>query len=285
MISQNEMRTYCIIGDPVSNSLSPAMHNAAFNTLNLNCAYIAFRVPKDELEESILSLRATKIAGFNVTIPHKVNIIRLIDELDDSAKKAKAVNTVTNVNGIFKGYNTDVYGFIQPLHRRKIRFNGMEILLLGAGGAARAVVAALSSQEGISKVILSNRNSSRAKELKQIASDLGIQNCETVEFDTIKNVALKSDMIINTTPVGSNDEESIIDYEHIRKDSLVYDVVYKPVLTNLLEHAKYAGAQLVYGYEMLLEQGSKAFEIWTGKVPPVDSMKKALFGVFGPENL
>ena len=285
MITQNEMRTYCIIGDPIKNSLSPAMHNAAFNSLNLNCAYIAFRVPKDELEESIQSLRAIKIAGFNVTIPHKINIISLIDELDDSAKRAKAVNTVTNLDGIFKGYNTDVYGFIQPLHKRKITFNGMEILLLGAGGAARAVIAALSSEKGISKVIISSRNYSRARELKQVASELGIQNCGIAEFEGIKNVAPTSDMIINTTPIGSNDEESIIDHEHIRKDSLVYDVVYKPVLTNLLQHAKYAGAQLVYGYEMLLDQGAKAFEIWTGKVPPIDSMKKALFGVFGPENL
>ncbi len=158
---QGPFKTYCIIGDPIDHSLSPAMHNAAFNSLGLNCIYIAFRVPKGELEVSLHSLRAINISGFNVTIPHKVDIIPYIDELDPSAKKASAVNTVHHVEGTFKGYNTDVQGFIDPLHKRRISLNGMKILLIGSGGAARAIVAALSNEIGISQIIIANRTKKR----------------------------------------------------------------------------------------------------------------------------
>jgi shikimate dehydrogenase len=284
-MKEHESRTYCVIGDPVYNSLSPAMHNAAFNSLNLNYTYIAFRVPRGELKESVSSLRAINISGFNVTIPHKVDIINFLDDLDDSAKKAKAVNTVNNVNGHLKGYNTDVYGFIQPLRKRNINFKGKKILVLGAGGAARAVIAALSDEKQISDIIVSSRNQAKGELLIKIAIELGIQNCRFAQIDRAKDIASNSDMIINTTPIGMNDEETIIDYEHINKKCIVYDIVYKPVLTNLLQHAKYVGAELVYGHEMLLEQGAKSFEIWTGRAPPLEAMKKALFGQFSLEKL
>lgn len=277
---QNQLKTYCIIGDPVHYSLSPAMQNAAFKSAGLNCTYIAFRVPKGELEESIFSLRSTNFAGFNVTIPHKVEVIKYLDDLDSTAKKANAVNTVHNSKEIFKGYNTDVYGFIEPLHKRNVVFNGMTILLLGAGGAAHAVIAALSDEQGISKIRIANRSQKKAQELAEIGFTLGLK-CEGVMMDNIKGLAIRSHLIVNTIPIGMNNEESIIDYEHISKDSIVYDIIYKPITTPLLENAKYAEAQIVYGYEMLLEQGAKAFEIWTGISAPRDAMKKALFGSFG----
>lgn len=279
---QSQIKTYCIIGDPVQYSLSPAMQNAAFNSIGLKCTYIAFRVPKGELEESISSLRSANIAGFNVTIPHKVEVINHVDEVDTTAKKAKAANTVKNVEGIFKAYNTDVYGFIEPLHKRNVSFSGMTILLLGAGGAARAVIAALSEENGIAKVIIANRSPRKALEIARIGASLGLE-CETTDFHSIQQASARSNLIVNTTPIGTktNGEDSIIDYEHITKDSIVYDIVYKPVTTNLLENAKYAQAQIVYGYEMLLEQGAKAFEIWTGMTAPRDAMKRALFGSFG----
>lgn len=279
---QNQIKTYCIIGDPVQYSLSPAMQNAAFNSIGLKCTYIAFRVPKGELEESISSLRSANIAGFNVTIPHKVEVINHVDEVDTTAKKAKAANTVKNVEGIFKAYNTDIYGFIEPLHKRNVSFSGMTILLLGAGGAARAVIAALSEENGIAKVIIANRSPRKALEIARIGASLGLE-CETTDFHSIQQASARSNLIVNTTPIGTktNGEDSIIDYEHITKDSIVYDIVYKPVTTNLLENAKYAQAQIVYGYEMLLEQGAKAFEIWTGMTAPRDAMKRALFGSFG----
>ena len=281
---QTQIKTYCIIGDPVQYSLSPAMQNAAFNSMHLlNCTYIAVRVSKEELKESMCSLRAINIAGFNVTMPHKIDIIKYVDELDLTAQKAHAVNTVHNLQGTFKAYNTDVYGFIKPLHRRKISFNGMTILLLGSGGAARAVIAALSEESDISKIIIASRNQKTATGLADIGTRLGLQ-CDNVNIDkdnNIQKVAARSHLIVNTIPTGANNKDSIIDHEHICKDSIVYDIVYKPVTTRLLEEAKYAQAQIVYGYEMLIEQGAKAFEIWTGMNAPRNTMKKALFGFFG----
>src|ERR671920_650135 len=129
-------KTYCIIGDPIHHSLSPAMQNAAFAARGLNCTYIAFKVPEADLKESIESLRSINIAGFNVTSPHKAQVMKYLDELEESAKKAAAVNTVSNIEGIFRGYNTDVYAFIEPLRKRQVDFQGMRVLLLGAGGAA-----------------------------------------------------------------------------------------------------------------------------------------------------
>jgi shikimate dehydrogenase len=277
---QTQIKTYCIIGDPVQHSLSPAMQNAAFNSLHLNCVYIAFRVSKDELKESICSLRSINIAGFNVTMPHKIDILEYVDELDLTAQKAYAVNTVHNVQGTLKAYNTDVYGFIQPLHRRKINFSGMTILLLGSGGAARAVIAALSEESNISNILIASRNQKTSRCLVDIGEELGLQ-CDSINIDNVQNSAAKSDLIVNTIPAATNNNDSIIDHEHISKDSIVYDIVYKPILTRLLEQAKHAKAQIVYGYEMLIEQGAKAFEIWTGMNAPRGTMKKALFGFFG----
>jgi shikimate dehydrogenase len=281
---QSQVKTYCIIGDPVHHSLSPAMHNAAFNSLHLNCTYIAFRVPKGQLEESINALRAIDIAGFNVTLPHKVDIMGFMNYLDSSAEKATAVNTVHNVDGILKGYNTDIFGFIEPLRRRNVNFNGMNILLLGAGGSARAVIAGFSEMKGINKITIANRTLEKARQLAKKGTDLGLE-CQVTEMDNIKGIAVKSHLIVNTTSIGMDEEkeESLIGYEHISKNTIVYDIVYKPVVTNLLENARYAGADVVYGYEMLLEQGARAFEIWTDLRAPRDVMKKSLLGDFrGP---
>ena len=277
---QGSLKTYCIIGDPIDHSLSPAMQNAAFSSLSLNCTYIAFKVPRDELRQSIESLRSIRIAGFNVTIPHKVDVMKYVDELDISAKKAAAVNTVVNIEGIFKGYNTDIDGFIEPLRRRKVDFHDMQVLLLGAGGAARAIIAALSEEQGIAQVSIANRDICRARELAGIGSNLGV-NCQAIPLDTIGQAASQSDLIVNATSIGMKNEPSIIDSKSIKKGSIVYDIVYRPITTDLIENAKYAQAVVVYGYEMLIEQGAKAFELWTGIPAPRDVMKKSLLGMFG----
>ena len=256
------------------------MQNAAFAALSLNCTYIAFRVPEGELKESVESLRSINIAGFNVTVPHKIDVINYLDELDATAKKAAAVNTVNNLEGIFRGYNTDLYGFIEPLHRRQVDFWGMQVLLLGAGGAARAIVAALAQENGISKIIIANRDMQRANELANIGTSLGLK-CELLPLDRAQDVSAVSDLIVNATRLGMNNEPSIIDYKHISKGSIVYDIVYRPLVTDLIENAKYAQASIVYGYEMLIEQGAKAFEIWTELPAPRDAMKKNLLGIFG----
>jgi len=275
-----DFRTYCIIGDPIDHSLSPAIHNAAFNSLGLNCSYIAFRVQEGQLKNSLDSLRAINIGGFNVTMPHKVRVLEYVDQYDKTVELVGAANTVNNEDGKFCAYNTDVLGFIKPLRQRGIDFNGFEVTILGAGGAARAVAVALASERGIANINIFNRNTDRSKELANLLKKLGLK-ASIVSSDNIQNIASKSNLIINTTPLGMKDEQSLIKSSSIRKDAIVYDIVYKPINTNLLESARTAGAKVVYGYEMLLEQAIASFKIWFQRDPPIEPMKKVLFGKFG----
>lgn len=274
-----EMRTYCIIGDPVSHSLSPAMHNAAFKSLSMDDVYIAYKVSSHELESSVESLRSVKISGFNVTIPHKIAVLRYLDEVDLLSRRAGAVNTVASIDGRFKGFNTDIQGFLQPLLNRGIDFRGLSVLLFGAGGSARAVVASLSSVTGISKLVVANRTYNKSSELSKQAELQGLTSSVSM-IEEAKVMAKRFDLIVNATSVGLQSNESILDSEDIDGSSTVYDLVYRPVMTKLLENAREKGARVIYGYEMLLEQGAQAFEIWTGLKAPIPAMKKALFGVF-----
>lgn len=276
----NDFRTYCIIGDPIDHSLSPAIHNAAFTTLGLNCSYIAFRVQEGQLKQSMDSLRAINIGGFNVTMPHKVTILEYVDSSDKIVEMVGAANTVNNEGGKFCAYNTDVVGFIEPLHQRKIDLRGYEVLILGAGGAARAVAVALAQEKGVAKINILNRNMDRSTNLANVINNLGL-TANIISHDEIQKIAFRSNLIINTTSLGMKNEESLIMSSSISKESIVYDIVYRPIETKLLENAKTAGAQVIYGYEMLLEQAIASFKIWFRIDPPIESMKKVLFGMFG----
>jgi len=274
------IKTYCIIGDPVQHSLSPVMQNSAFSALGIKSSYISFRVPYRELKTSIESLKSIGIAGFNVTIPHKISILPYMDELDNTASKSNAVNTVKNEGGKFIGYNTDLYGFIQPLYKRNIDFKGIKVLIVGAGGAAYAIVTALSYEKEIGEIIIVNRSSQNASILVQHGLKLGL-NIHKEDFNNLPKLALQSDLIVNATSIGLNNESSPIGRDNINPKSIVYDIVYKPIITDLLGKAKDVNAKVVYGYEMLLAQGAQAFKIWTGLDAPIQAMKKALFGIFG----
>ncbi len=273
------IKTYCIIGDPVQHSLSPLMQNSAFSALGIKSSYISFRVPSRDLKTSIESLKSIGIAGFNVTIPHKISILPYLDELDITASKSNAVNTVKNDGGKLIGYNTDLYGFIQPLYKRNVDFKGMKILIMGAGGAAHAIVTALSYEKEIEETIVVNRSSHNASKLVQHGLKLGL-NTYKEDFDNLSKLALQSDLIVNATSIGLNNESSPIERDYINPNSIVYDIVYKPIVTDLLGKAKEVNARVVYGYEMLIAQGAQAFQIWTGFDAPIIAMKKALFGIF-----
>jgi shikimate dehydrogenase len=272
--------TYCIIGDPIEHSLSPALHNAAFTSLHLNSTYIAYKVARDELGSAIASLKSVNISGFNVTMPHKVEILNFIDKKDASVEKAGAVNTVKNYDGELVAFNTDIVGFINPLHKRKVDFNGMVVLLLGAGGAARAILAALGEVKGISKIYVSSRNEIKLNQLIKAGKDIGPE-CISAKTSKINSLSESSDLIINATPVGMNQEPSPISYRNISEKCIIYDIVYNPIITPLISNAKRANAIVIYGYEMLLEQAAESFKIWTGMIPPMETMKKVLFGGFG----
>lgn len=265
------------------------MQNSAFSYLKINSSYIAFKVPDSELESSIESLKSINIAGFNVTIPHKVNIIKYLDYLSPEAEKAGSVNTVKNDKGLLSGYNTDIYGISEPLKKNGFDFKDIEILIMGAGGSCRAALVSLSenfqNKNNIKKIHIFNRNQERLKQVINLGNSLGL-DCIPHNYDTniLKEISLSSQLIINTTSIGLKNEKSPVDSSFISKGTIVFDIVYRPIYTDLLKNAKIAHAIPIFGYEMLLYQGVKAFEIWTDIKAPVEIMKKSLLGIFGEPN-
>lgn len=271
-------KTYAVIGDPIDHSLSPALHNAAFTFLGLDCTYIAYRIPKGELEIGIESLKKVGISGFNVTIPHKIDMMRLLDEADKECALVGATNTVVNSNGILKGYNTDVDGFLDPIRRRKIDCKGAEVLLVGAGGAARAIVAAF-AKEGASKITVTNRTRQKAENIIAFAKQLGLGS-EFSDLADAGEIAGKFRFVINATPVGLKGMGIPVSTRNLNKNSIVYDIVYMPVETPFIKQSKEKGANIIYGWEMLLAQAMNSFKIWTGMTAPYEAMKLTLLGRF-----
>jgi shikimate dehydrogenase len=269
-------KTFAVIGDPIDHSLSPNIHSAAFRELNLDCSYIAYRVPKGELEEGIESLKKIKIDGFNVTIPHKIEMMKYLDKLDESCSIIGAVNTVSNDDGILKGYNTDMDGFLEPFKKRNISIKNLKVLLLGAGGAARAIVAGF-AKEHVQSITVANRTIENAKKLVEFSNKIGL-NADAIKINEVGDSAKDYDIIVNATSVGLKNESSPITLDGINSKTIVYDIVYMPINTDFLKKAKDEGATIIYGYEMLLGQATRAFEIWHGIEAPYNAMKKALLG-------
>jgi len=276
-------KTFCIIGDPINHTLSPLIHNTAFFYLNLNYSYIAFKVSQFDLEDSIHSLKRINAAGFNVTLPHKESIIKYIDGLSEEAKTTGAVNTVNNEDGKFIGYNTDIHGIITPIEERRINLDNAQILILGAGGSCRAALVALSKKKGIQNINIVNRDQNRLNKVIELGKKMGL-NCSPLDYNDInllRETSLKSNLIINTTSIGLNNESSPLKSNFMMKNAFVFDIIYRPLYTDLLRNAKEAGSNIIFGYEMLIHQAAKSFEIWTKVGAPINAMKKALFGIFG----
>jgi len=277
MLTRKKMsKTFAVIGDPIDHSLSPNIHSAAFRELNLENSYIAYRIQKGELSEGIESLKKIKIDGFNVTIPHKVEMMKYLDKMDESCSIIGAVNTVTNTEGILKGYNTDMDGFLDPFKKKELKIQDKKILLLGAGGAARAIVAGI-AKEKAKHITIANRTLENANNLAQFANKIGL-NADGISIENVGNDLKDYDIIVNATSVGLKNEPSPISLESIKPETIVYDIVYMPMNTDFLKKAKEKGAKIIYGYEMLLGQAVRAFEIWHGIEAPYNAMKKALLG-------
>ncbi len=269
-------KTFAVIGDPIDHSLSPNIHSAAYRELNLDCSYIAYRIAKEELEEGIESLKKIKIDGFNVTIPHKIEVMKYLDRLDESSSIIGAVNTVTNDNGILKGYNTDMDGFLDPFKKRNIILKDLNVLLLGSGGAARSIIVGF-AKEHVKNITIANRTLENASNLAKFSNKIGL-DANTVKIeDTMENLK-NYDVIVNATSVGLKNESSLISFDGINSKTIVYDIVYMPINTDFLKKAKEKGATIIYGYEMLLGQAIRAFEIWHGIKAPYNAMKRALLG-------
>ena len=268
--------TYAVIGDPIDHSLSPNIHNAAFRHLGSEDTYIAYKIPAGELSAGIGALKEIKIAGFNVTIPHKIEMMKFLDEMDTTSKVIGAVNTVVNDDGKLKGYNTDMIGFLDPIKKRNLTIKGSQVMLLGAGGAARAIMTAM-VKEKASKITIVNRTMENANKLAEFAKKIG-GNIETVSLQEANKLISEHKFIINSTSIGMDNEPSHISTENMNENSIVYDIVYQPMNTDLIKKSKEKGATIIYGYEMLLSQAACSFEIWHKTEAPYDVMKKALLG-------
>ncbi|MBI3638741.1 MAG: shikimate dehydrogenase [Thaumarchaeota archaeon] len=271
-------KTYAVIGDPIDHSLSPAIHNAAFGFLRMDCTYIAYRIPKGELVHGIEALKKIQISGFNVTIPHKIEMMKFLDEVDGNCKTIGATNTVVNNYGSLKGYNTDMDGFLDPIKKRNIDCKDSDVLLVGAGGAARAIVSGF-SKEKVRKITIANRTKERADELIKFANNLGVES-DYSDLSNAGDIAGKYKFIVNATSMGLKGNACPISTRSITKNSIVYDIVYMPVETELIEQSKKQGAIIIYGWEMLLGQAMRSFEIWTGLEAPYQAMKLTLLGRF-----
>jgi shikimate dehydrogenase len=259
-------KLYGIIGKPISHSLSPAMHNAAFQKYGLNNVYVAFEVT--DVARALDGFRALGVGGVSVTIPHKQAVIPHLDAIDPVAQKIGAVNTLLIEDTHIRGYNTDWIGANQALEMI-VDLPASTVLVLGAGGSARAIGFGL--QEKGATVILANRTIARGQTL---ARDL---NCKFYPLEEIKD--LKVDALVNTTSVGMAPkiDETLVPKTMLENIPAVMDIVYKPVETRLLRDAKQAGCKTVDGRYMLLNQGIAQFELWNNRKAPVDVMRETLF--------
>jgi len=256
------------IGDPIKHSLSPAMHSIGYKALGIENSnlFIACRVKAEKLEKFIEAVKTIGINGVSVTLPHKQEVMKYLDEIDATAKKIGAVNTILNKAGKLTGYNTDWTGAILALEK-KVDLKNKKVAVIGAGGAARAIVFGLVKKGAKAKIF--NRTLGKAKGL---ARDLGGEVGEKDEMGEIRDY----DVVINTTSVGMDEDISPLPKDLINKKQIVFDVVYSPKETRLLRDAKEKEAQIVYGYEMLLYQGVEQFKMYTGLNAPVKEMEEVL---------
>ncbi len=254
---------YGVIGDPVSHSLSPAMHNAAFNEIRYNGAYLAFHVT--DLPSAVKGMRGLGVKGVSVTIPHKVTIMDLIDDIDDMALNIGAVNTLVNKDGRLCGYNTDCLGAISALEE-KTDITDKQVVMVGAGGAGRAIGFGILAKGG--KLTIANILEDEGTKLAQ---DLGVDYYHLSEFNK-----LDYDILINSTPVGmSPDVEKMpVAVEDLKENKVVMDIIYNPLKTRLQKEAEKKGCTTVDGVAMFVYQGVAQFEMWTGRKAPYELMRQ-----------
>ena len=274
-------KVLCVIGHPIEHSMSPIMHNAALKELSLDYIYLTFDVPPRELEKAVSGIRKHDIKGINVTIPHKEQIMEYLDQIDPLAKKIGAVNTIKNQKGNLIGKNTDAFGAKQALINAGFEIKEKKVLILGAGGAARAVSFALSDESDKIFIcdIIERRAIALANELKDKMKIKAVG--KKFNYEALKSLIIDVDLLINTTPVGMYPD---INKTPISKDLLadhlfVYDVIYNPLNTQLLKDASEIGCKTLNGIEMFINQGALAFEWWTDTKPNKNKMKKTIIEI------
>lgn len=272
-----------LIGHPVRHSLSPIMHNAAFQEVgigNLYC-YLAFDVLENDLKQVITALKSLNIRGLNVTIPHKRSVMEYLDLIDTTAQNIGAVNTIVNNQGFLRGYNTDLLGVTNALKNAEFNPTNKKIIILGAGGAARA--AAFSIAKKAAELVIINRSIEKAKDLcNDLVENLIVEtHYKELSDKTLREEMKNTDLLVNCTSVGMwpNINQSLLKQEDIPETITVFDTVYNPLETQLLKDAKKAGAKTISGVEMFVYQGAYAFELWTGTKAPIQRMKETVINI------
>jgi len=265
-----------LLGHPVAHSKSPQMHNAAFALLGLDYRYLAFDVEPERIGEAIAGIRALGVRGVNVTIPHKVAVIPHLDELSEEARLIGAVNTIVQEDGKLVGYNTDGIGYLSAL-REETGFDvaGKRILLLGAGGAARAVAAQM-ALAGSEQLVIAARDIDRAEAL---AGHLAAYaDTRGITLHVAERDLASFDLIVNTTPVGMHPhvDDMPIPVEGLESRQLVSDLIYNPRITKWLQAAEERGCKIHGGLGMFIHQGAHAFQLWTGSAAPTDVMRQTV---------
>ena len=265
MIIDQHTALYGVVGYPVGHSLSPTMHNAAFSASGLNAVYLAFETK--DIGGCLEGMKALGIRGMSVTIPHKSAVIPLLDDVDDLAKKIGAVNTIVNDDNGLVGYNTDAFGALRALED-KIEISGITCLIIGAGGAARAI-GFIMKESGV-HLCIANRSDHKGEALARSLK------CPFVPLKDMGEI--HAELIIQTTPVGMypRDGHCIVPKEVLKKGMVVMDIVYNPIETKLLTLARTQGCLTIDGLQMFIHQGAEQFRLWTGLEAPVTTMTKAV---------
>jgi len=271
-----------LIGHPIKHSYSPFIHNVTFELKKLDYIYLPFDIPPSTLKTAVKGMIALGIKGFNVTIPHKENILQQMHNVSEEASIVGAINTVVNDLGKLTGYNTDVLGVFEILSPYKEEISGNDVCVVGAGGAARAVIYTLIRHFKPSSIFLINRTEQRAESLKNYFVDkMRYDNFKTKELfpPDLVEVFQNSKLIVNATSVGMfpDSDDIITNLENsFNKEQIVFDLVYNPPQTQLLKLASSRGATILDGIKMLIHQAAKSFELWTGEQMPIEQLHKSL---------
>ncbi|MFX0042182.1 MAG: shikimate dehydrogenase [Candidatus Hodarchaeota archaeon] len=273
-----QTKILCVIGYPIEHSMSPIMHNAALQDLELDYVYLAFDVPPNRLKEAVKGLKVLNVKGISVTIPLKEKIIKFLDEVESTAQKIGAINTIKYENGVMIGKNTDAEGGRKAILDAGCEIKDKNILILGAGGVAKAICYVLAKDAN--KIVISNRTENRAKQLaKELRNKININIEGTNNSKTILRREIKTtDILINATSVGMYPfiDKSPIDKEILHNQLFVFDLIYNPLETQLIKDANAIGCRTLGGLDMLVNQGVIAFEWWTNEKPNKDLMKNKI---------
>ena len=276
----NAHTQFCgLIGNPVEHSLSPAIHNAAFQKLGLNFVYLAFRV--EAIGDAIKGLRSLgNFRGASVTIPHKVSAVSFLDSLEPTARHIGAINTIVAEGGILKGYNTDAIGALRALRESDVALKGRQVVMLGSGGAARAIAFALGAETGIDRLtILGIDEQERTVLVRDLRLKVGMAVQESLlDESMLRKVLPDTHVLIHCTPMGMSPKvhQTSVPATLLHPGLTVMDIVYNPRDTQLLKDAKAAGCRVIPGLEMFLHQAAAQFELWTNQAAPADVMRAVL---------